>query len=150
MGMERPVPPRGVWTGRRKEGQQQERTPGRMEGFFPIRRLGGIHLCLLKLFENPHLSGWKGSAADASPLGWGAILVKIEDGLHRKLFPIEAVECLISEDEANLLAVEYKESSSQAVMEAYAILRAIEERSSSGPTALWPWRCQRKWRHTCP
>ena len=42
-------------------------------------------------------------------------------------WPLEAVEALISPEEAKLLQVEYGEASSQAVMEAYAILRAIDK-----------------------
>ena len=56
----------------------------------------------------------------------GAILVKVVEGHPKQLIPVEAVECLINETEAKLLKVEYGEASSQAVMEAYAILRALE------------------------
>ncbi len=42
------------------------------------------------------------------------------------LVPVAAVEALVTEEEAKLLKVKYGESSSQAVMEAYAILRALD------------------------
>jgi hypothetical protein len=67
-----------------------------------------------------------GIVTDASPKGWGAILVKVQDGVERSLQPIAAVEGLINQQEAQLLEVEWGESSSQAVVEAYAILRALE------------------------
>lgn len=64
---------------------------------------------------------------DACPKGWGAILVKVQDTSPRVLFPVEAVEGMISENEAQLHKVEYGEASSQAVMEALAIVRAVEK-----------------------
>ena len=114
--------------------------PREKPGLFHVKRLGGIQFWLLKLFERPAellvreerlfkpKVTW-GIITDASPRGWGAILVQVEDGVFRKLQPMSAVEALVSEEEAKLLEVEYGEASSQAVMEAYAILRAI---------ALWP------------
>lgn len=41
--------------------------------------------------------------------------------------PVEAVEGLITENEAKLLKVDYGEASSQAVMEALAIVRAVDK-----------------------
>ena len=34
-----------------------------------------------------------GVITNASPLGWGAILIKVEEGAEKRLLPIEAVEC---------------------------------------------------------
>ena len=119
---------------------QSRSDPREKPGLFHIKRLGGIQFWLLKLFERPAellvreerlfktRVTW-GIITDASPRGWGAILVKVEDGVFRKLEPMAAAEALISEEEAKLLEVEFGEASSQAVMEAYAILRAI---------AIWP------------
>ena len=132
-----------------RDGTEERRAEGRQDprakvGLFPIKRLGGVHFWLLKLFERPaemlvreeklHKPKvtW-GIITDASPKGWGAILVQVEDGVHRRLKPMSALEGIISEEEAKLLEVEYGESSSQAVMEAYAILRAI---------AVWPLKLQ--------
>ena len=89
-----------------------------------------------------------GIITDASPKGWGAILVKVVDGHRKQLVPLEAVEGLISEDEAKLLEVPWGESASQAVMEALAILRAVDngatsyayELSSYEPIAQWRWQ----------
>jgi len=119
---------------RRAQTRQDSRSK---RGLFPIKRLGGVHLWLLKLFENPveHLIRVEnmrrppismGIITDASPKGWGAILVKGQDGATRTLQPVAAVEALINQQEAQLLEVEWGESSSQAVVEAYAILRALE------------------------
>ena len=133
-----------------KDGAEERRASERQDprsklGLFPIKRLGGVHHWLLKLFERPadmlvreeklHKPKvtW-GIITDASPKGWGAILVQVEDGVHRRLKPMSALESIISEEEAKLLEVEYGESSSQAVMEAYAILRAI---------AVWPLKVAR-------
>ena len=110
-------------------------------GLFPIKRLGGVHIWLLKLFENPienfiRIERMKkprvsmGIITDACPKVWGAILVKVQDTSPRVPFPVEAVEGMISENEAQLLKVEYGEASSQAVMEvmeALAIVRAVEK-----------------------
>ena len=119
---------------RRAQTRQDSRSK---RGLFPIKRLGGVHLWLLKLFENPveHLIRVENMRrppismciiTDASPKGWGAILVKVQDGATRTLQPVAAVEALINQQEAQLLEVEWGESSSQAVVEAYAILRALE------------------------
>ena len=87
---------------------------------------------MLKLFENPVPRQGRKAPQTYGDDG-NHLLVKVEDGLPRKLFPIEAVECLISEDEAKLLAVDYGESLSQGVMEAYAIRQvgAKDERQSN-------------------
>ena len=92
---------------------------------------------LLKLFENPvehlvrvermkQLPVTMGIITHASPRGWGAIQVKVDENDRNLLHPIEAVEAFISETEAELLEVEFGESASQAVMEAYAVLRALD------------------------
>ena len=67
-----------------------------------------------------------GIITDASPRGWGALLVKVVTGERHQLMPVEAVEGLISEVEAKLLKVEFGESSSQAVMETLAIVKAFD------------------------
>ena len=116
-----------------KDGMEERRAAAREDtrsktGLFPIKRLGGVHHWLLKLFENPveHLVRVErtkkplvsmGIITDASPKGWGAILVKVVDGHRKQLVPLEAVEGLISEDEAKLLEVPWGESASQAVMD---------------------------------
>ena len=133
-----------------KDGMEERRAAAREDtrsktGLFPIKRLGGVHHWLLKLFENPVSMG---IITDASPKGWGAILVKVVDGHRKQLVPLEAVEGLISEDEAKLLEVPWGESASQAVMEALAILRAVDngatsyayELSSYEPIAQWRWQ----------
>ena len=126
-----------------QDGTEERRAAGREDtrskvGLFPIKRLGGVHLWLLKLFENPVENliriermkkpkvSW-GIITDASPKGWGAILVKVLDAHPKQLVPVEAVEGLITENEAKLLKVDYGESSSQAVMEALAIVRAVDK-----------------------
>ena len=68
-----------------------------------------------------------GIITDACPKGWGTILVKVQDTSPRVLFPVEAVAGMISENEAQLLKVQYGEASSQAVMEALAVVRAVEK-----------------------
>jgi hypothetical protein len=73
--------------------------------------------------EAPRIDG---VITDASPKAWGAILVKVIPGERRQL-PVEAVEGLKSETEAKLLKVEFGESSSQAVMEAFTIVRAFDK-----------------------
>ena len=82
------------------------------------------HLIRVERMRRPPIT--MGIITDASPKGWGAILVKVQDGVERSLQPIAAVEGLINQQEAQLLEVEWGESSSQAVVEAYAILRALE------------------------
>ena len=70
-----------------QDGTEERRAAGREDtrskvGLFPIKRLGGVHLWLLKLFENPVENliriermkkpkvSW-GIITDASPKGWG-------------------------------------------------------------------------------
>ena len=78
--------------------------------------------------ERMHRPGiTRGIITDASPKGWGAVLVAIDKEDDTIWEPLEAVEALISKTEAELLNVEFGEASSQAVMEAYAILRAIDK-----------------------
>ena len=104
-----------------RDGTEERRAAAREDsrskaGLFPIKRLGGVHHWLLKLLENPveHLVRVErmkkplvsmGIITDASPKGWGAILVKVMDGHRKQPVPLEAVEGLISEDEAKLLEV---------------------------------------------
>eukprot|EP00435_Cladocopium_sp_Y103_P052211 s157_g16.t1 len=108
------------------------------KGLFPVKRLGGVHLWLLKLFENPidnliRIERMKkppvsmGIITDACPTGWGAILVKVQPGSVGELIPVEAVEGLISVEEAQLLETEWGEASSQAIMEALAVVRAVDK-----------------------
>lgn len=66
-----------------------------------------------------------GVITDASPKGWGAVLMKVDETGKTRLRPLEAVEGLISKNEAELLEVEWGESSPKAVMEAVAVLRAV-------------------------
>ena len=121
---------------RRAFGREDQRSK---KGLFAIKRLGGIHFWLLKLFEKPaeflvrkeklkRAKVTMGIITDASPKGWGAILVGVDPrpGISKDLVPLASAEALISENEAKLLGVKFGESSSQAVMEAYAILRAID------------------------
>ena len=95
----------------KKDGSETRRTatgedPRSKIGLFPIKRLGGIHNCFLKLFENPvqnliRVERMKqpfvsmGVITDASPKGWGT--VKVEEGNRQNLRPIEAVEALVSQ-----------------------------------------------------
>ena len=124
-------------------GQEEKRSTNRSDprdktGLFHVKRLGGADQWMLKLLQAP---GGKlvrvenlhqppvsrGIITDASPKGWGAILVKVHDAEGEDLEPIDAVEAMITKEEAELLAVEFGEASSQAVMETYAILRAIDK-----------------------
>eukprot|EP00435_Cladocopium_sp_Y103_P012061 s4633_g3.t1 len=67
-----------------------------------------------------------GIVTDASPLGVGAILVqKSPDGA--RLVIMEALEAPIVKAEADLLLQEHGASSSQSVMEAFAVLRALKK-----------------------
>ena len=126
-----------------EDGTEERRAAGRDDhrskvGLFPVKRLGGAGLWIRELFKNPgdrliriermHRPGiTRGIITDASPKGWGAVLVAIDKEDDTIWEPLEAVEALITKTEAELLNVEYGEASSQAVMEAYAILRAIDK-----------------------
>lgn len=75
-----------------------------------------------KLKETPTL--WA-IVTDASPFGVGGMLLRrSRDGLDFHIQ--EAFEAPVTETEARLLKVEWGEASSQAVLEAYAVLRAIK------------------------
>ena len=63
------------------------------------------NLIRIERMKQPFVS--MGVITDASPKGWGAVLVKVEKGDRRKLRPIEAVEALVSQREAELLEVEW-------------------------------------------
>ena len=124
-------------------GQDEKRATNRSDprdktGLFHVKRLGGADQWILKLLKSPGSKMirieqlhqppvTRGIITDASPKGWGAILVKVHDDEGEDLEPIEALEALISKEEAELLSVEFGEASSQAVMETYAILRAIDK-----------------------
>eukprot|EP00435_Cladocopium_sp_Y103_P034006 s3229_g8.t1 len=106
-------------------------------GLFPTKLLKGVHLWVLKLLENPVETLVRverlvkprvslGFITEASVEGWGAILVKIYEGTPKKLVPLEAVECLITGEEAKLLEVAYNDPGTKAVLEAYAVLRALD------------------------
>eukprot|EP00435_Cladocopium_sp_Y103_P065495 s591_g27.t1 len=106
-------------------------------GLFQIKLLKGVRLWVLKLLENPVETLVRverlvkprvslGFITEASVEGWGAILVKIYEGIPKKLVPLEAVECLITGEEAKLLKVTYNDVGTKAVLEAYAVLRALD------------------------
>eukprot|EP00435_Cladocopium_sp_Y103_P032890 s2894_g8.t1 len=66
-----------------------------------------------------------GIVTDASPLGLGAILVQKQQGAE-KFSILEALEASVSYEEAEMLMVQHGSSSSQSIMEAFAILRALK------------------------
>jgi hypothetical protein len=84
-----------------------------------------------ELMERPVTMG---IMSDASPLGMGAVLVAVapHDGT---LYVVEAFEAKFNKTEAKLLGVDHGESSSQGVLEALAILRAVR---------LWRTRLQHR------
>lgn len=127
---------------------------------------------MLKLFERPtemirevNLFKQKVKCAivtDACPKGWGAVLALVRGGLMSPR-PVEAVEARVTEEEALLLDIKYEEAASQAVLEAYAVLRAIEKWGTtlagtslvikSSLTPRSPWLCEQRQRvpqlHSC-
>eukprot|EP00438_Fugacium_kawagutii_P008278 Skav236200 [mRNA] locus=scaffold4200:28578:29390:- [translate_table: standard] len=123
-------------------GEEERRAASRSDqrpkpGLFPIKRLMGVDQWLLKLFEKPEKflvrveklipsQVTMGIITDACPSGWGAILVEVKDGRTRRLQALEGLEAFILPEEAAMLGVDFRESSSQAVMEAYAVLRALD------------------------
>ena len=126
-----------------RDGTEEQRASKREDtrpkvGLIPVKRLGNVHLWLQKLFENPEKllirrealveqKATVGLITDASPKGLGAVLLRVtrdDSGVH--LIPEAAFEAIVRPLEAELLAVDYGEASSQAVMEAYVIVRAVE------------------------
>ena len=65
---------------------------------------------------------------DASPKGLGAVLAKIHlEDPAKKMTITAALEAIVLEKDAAALQVEYGEASSQGVMEALALVRAIQK-----------------------
>ena len=108
-----------------KDGVEDRRAFGREDqrskkGLFALKRLGGIQFWLMKLFEKPaeylvrteKLKRSKvtmGIITDASPKGWGAVLVGVAGPGHNQplmpatsqtLVPLAAVEALVTQEEA--------------------------------------------------
>lgn len=78
-----------------------------------------------------------GLVTDASPLGLGATLIRINE--EGQCTIQEAYEAKVSREEARLLQQEFGEASSQAVMETYAVLRAMykwQQKLAGEPVAL--------------
>ena len=133
-----------------KTGLEEERAQRRKDqrpkyGLVAVKRFGATLRWLIAalarvdrftlrredLLERPVTMG---IISDASPLGLGAVLVAVapHDGT---LYVVEAFEAKFNKTEAKLLGVDHGESSSQGVLEALAILRAVK---------LWRTRLQHR------
>ena len=124
-----------------RSGAEEERAQRRQDrrpkfGLVAVKRFGATLRWLVailsktdrfvlrreELVEKPVTMG---ILSDASPLGLGAVLVSV-DQPGRAIYMVEAVEAKFTKAEAELLGLEHGESSSQGVLEALAILRAIK------------------------
>lgn len=124
-----------------RSGAEEERAQRRQDqrpkfGLVAVKRFGATLRWLVailsktdrfvlrreELLEKPVTMG---ILSDASPLGLGAVLVSV-DQPGRAIFIVEAFEAKFTRAEAELLGLEHGESSSQGVLEALAILRAIK------------------------
>ncbi|CAL1167184.1 unnamed protein product [Cladocopium goreaui] len=114
-------------------GAEDERAQKRQDnrpkyGLVAVKRFGATVKWLIAIlskadkFERPVTMG---ILTDASPLGLGAVLVHV-DTLTKAVFLVEAFEAKFSLAEATLLGVEHGESSSQGILEALAVFRAVK------------------------
>ena len=131
----------GVLTAAEMEQDQEEERAKRRrgdqrpkKGLVALKRLGTSLPWLTAAMEKPEVfllrreplvevqPKW-GIVTDASPFGLGAILIhKVSEEWQI----VAAFEAPITEAEAKLLGVEYKEASGQSALEALAIIRAVQ------------------------
>lgn len=122
------------------EGVEAQRATKREDtrekkGLVAVKRLGIARTWLLKIFEKPESMLVKAEAlqepqaefniTDACPTGLGGLIALIEWD-RGNLAILEAFEASVSKAEAELLGFEFGASSSQAVVEALAIWKAIK------------------------
>jgi hypothetical protein len=133
-----------------RTGAEEERAQHRADkrpkyGLVAVKRFGGTIRWILAALSRPDMFAIRqedlmekpvtmGILSDASPLGMGAVLVAVAPR-EGTLYMVEAMEAKFNEAEAALLKVEHGQSSSQGVLEALAILRAIK---------LWRTRLQKR------
>ena len=121
-------------------GQETQRAMNREDqrdksGLVAVKRLGAALMWITKVLQGRMKkvmvrreeleitpARW-GLVTDASPLGLGATLIRINDPGYCMI--AEAYEARVSKEEARLLKQDYGEASSQAVMETYAVLRGL-------------------------
>ena len=121
-------------------GQESQRALNREDqrdksGLVAVKRLGAALMWITKVLQGRMKkvmvrreelemtpARW-GLVTDASPLGLGATLIRINDAGYCMI--AEAYEARVSKEEARLLKQDYGEASSQAVMETYAVLRGL-------------------------
>ena len=121
-------------------GQETQRAMNREDqrdksGLVAVKRLGAALMWIAKVLQGRMKkvmvrreeleitpARW-GLVTDASPLGLGATLIRINDAGYCMI--AEAYEARVSQEEARLLKQDYGEASSQAVMETYAVLRGL-------------------------
>ena len=121
-------------------GQESQRAMSREDqrdksGLVAVKRLGAALAWITKVLQGRLAkvmvrreelevtpARW-GLVTDASPLGLGATLIRINEAGYCMI--AEAYEAKVSREEARLLKQDYGEASSQAVMETYAVLRGL-------------------------
>ena len=118
---------------KRRKGDQREKPQ-----LVHVKRLGSVLPWLIEMvrrcrerstirvepLEEPEVN--YGIVTDASPFGVGAVLLQRKKNSDQ-LMIVEAAEGLISHDEARLLQQDFGEASSQAVMETFAVLKAVKK-----------------------
>ena len=125
-----------------REGKESERASRRQdsrskEGLVPVKRFGAALEWITKVLEEtasksmirqePLITSTTelGIISDASPFGVGALLIFMAAG-SSEVSILEAMEANVTKEEAEMLSQDFGSSSSQAVMETFAILRALK------------------------
>ena len=125
-----------------RDGKEAERASRRSdsrakEGLVAVKRFGAALEWITKVLEEtasksmirqePLVTSLTelGIVSDASPYGVGALLVFMAPGSSAVTI-LEALEANVTKEEAEMLSQEFGSSSSQAVMETFAILRALK------------------------
>ena len=122
---------------KRAESREKDQRP--KLGLISVKRMGAALPWLVALLQEPQRlmlrreplvvqePAWA-IITDASPKGLGAVLAKIHLGDPTRKMTIEAtLEAIVQPKDAAALQVDYGEASSQGVMEALALVRAIQK-----------------------
>ena len=124
-----------------KAGKEEERANKRADtrrkrGLVAVKRLGATRAWLVKMFSHQDAFTLRtvklkeeeptwAIITDACPTGYGGILAAILPG-QNEMTLVEAFAANIKSEEAELLLLDYGQSSSQGPLEALAVMRAVK------------------------
>ena len=126
----------------RSEDEERKRASHRPDtrpkvGLISVKRLELPRRWFITLFKDPDVLALRSEpleeplpdyaiVTDVSPQGMGAILATIEHNVGQNFTILEALEIPVQEEDAKWLGVEWKESSSQGPLEAWAVKLAFK------------------------